>query len=209
MRDFIYPIPLQAWDARRNGNWHSQLVQKHIQCSISRPSLRLVTKEYNKEAITQFVPLNQEQSSGGRWIKHPSLLALSYLLDSMILISFFVFSSPNHHSVLSTPLSCRGAGGESFSLPYILYNKVYSLSFRLLLSVLHSFFLFFLKNLSHSFAGLRKSHTFALAKREHLLRAKLEDVFVALRRKSSLTDFHRQKLQYKRHMLYMVEIQDY
>ena len=74
-----------------------------------------------------------------------------------------------HRSVLSTPLSCRGAGGESFSLPYILYNKVYSPSFRLLLSVLHSFFLFFLKNLSHSFAGLRKSHTFALAKREQLL----------------------------------------
>ena len=31
------------------------------------------------------------------------------------------------------------------------------------------FFLFFLKNLSYSFAGLRKSHTFALAKREQLL----------------------------------------
>ena len=105
--------------------------------------------------------------------------------------------SPLLVQIVSTPLSCRGAVGESFPLPYILYNKVYSPSFRLLLSVLHSFFLFFLKNLSHSFAGLRKSHTFALAKREHLLRAKLEDVFVALRRKSSLTDFHRQKLQYR------------
>ena len=93
-----------------------------------------------------------------------------------------------------SPLLQRGRGRVFLPSLYIIYNKVYSPSFRLLLSVLHSFFLFFLKNLSYSFAGLRKSHTFALAKREHLLRAKLEDVFVALRRKSSLTDFHRQKL---------------
>ena len=40
------------------------------------------------------------------------------------------------------------------------------------------FFIIFLKNLLQSFAGLRKSLTFALAKREHLLRVIMEDVFM-------------------------------
>ena len=112
--------------------------------------------------------------------------------------SFLVFCVFTPPPSVSTVLSRRLGGELAHPRPlYILYNKVYPPLSQLLLSLLPSFFLFFLKNLSYSFAGLRKSHTFALAKREHLLRAKLEDVFVALRRKSSLTDFHRQKLYYR------------
>ena len=64
------------------------------------------------------------------------------------------------------------------SPPYILYNKVSPPSPVRLLSILHSFFSIFLKNLLQSFASLRKSLTFALAKREHLLRVIMEDVFL-------------------------------
>ena len=66
-----------------------------------------------------------------------------------------------------------------FIAPYIiLYNKVYSPSSRHLSPFLPLFFAFFLKNLSQPFASLRKSLTFALAKREHLLRVIMEDVFL-------------------------------
>ena len=83
----------------------------------------------------------------------------------------------------------EGRGGSS----YILYNKVYSPSSRHLSPFLPLFFAFFLKNLLQSFAGLRKSLTFALAKREQLLQT--DGVgFPTQKRKSSLTDFHRQKL---------------
>ena len=68
----------------------------------------------------------------------------------------------------------EGWGGPS----YILYNKVYPPSSRHLYPFLPLFFAFFLKNLLQSFAGLRKSLTFALAKREHLLRVIMEDVFL-------------------------------
>ena len=57
----------------------------------------------------------------------------------------------------------------SFCIPYILYNKVYPPSPVRLLSILHSFFFFFLNFLLCFFGGLRKCCTFALAKREQLL----------------------------------------
>ena len=75
------------------------------------------------------------------------------------------------------PIATRGLAGVGLP-PYILYNKVYSPSSRHLSSFLPLFFAFFLKNLSQPFAGLRKSLTFALAKREHLLRVIMEDVFL-------------------------------
>ena len=69
-------------------------------------------------------------------------------------------------------------GGPGWVPPYIIYNKVSPPSPVRLLSILHSFFAFFLKNLLQPFASLRKSLTFALAKREHLLRVIMEDVFL-------------------------------
>ena len=75
------------------------------------------------------------------------------------------------------PSATRGLAGVG-PPPYILYNKVSPPSPVRLLSILHSFFAFFLKNLLQPFASLRKSLTFALAKREHLLRVIMEDVFL-------------------------------
>ena len=126
--------------------WHSVILLTTLFAPCPRG------RKLMKSTLAHFVPLRQ----GQRARSAEGVDKIANLLTA-------------HRSVLSTLLFCRGAGGESFSLPYILYNKVYSPSFRLLLSVLHSFFLFFLKNLSYSFAGLRKSHTFALAKRERLL----------------------------------------
>ena len=175
--------PLSSLTTHPRPQWQHTLV-----LNDNTPSFSVRTKSpthCSNCTITNFVLLKQgnKRSWGG---------------ISRFLCPFRPLTAPRSSflvQIVSTPLSCRGAGGESFSRPlYILYNKVYPPLPQLLLSLLPSFFLFFLKNLSHSFAGLRKSHTFALAKREHLLRAKLEDVFVALRRKSSLTDFHRQKL---------------
>ena len=83
--------------------------------------------------------------------------------------TFVSFEGSNPHCDART-----GRGGS----PYILYNKVYPPSPVRLLSILHSFFFIFLKNLSQPFASLRKSLTFALAKREHLLRVIMEDVFL-------------------------------
>ena len=83
--------------------------------------------------------------------------------------TFVSFEGSNPHCDART-----GRGGS----PYILYNKVYPPSPVRLLSILHSFFFISLKNLSQPFASLRKSLTFALAKREHLLRVIMEDVFL-------------------------------
>ena len=55
------------------------------------------------------------------------------------------------------------------NLPIYYINNVYLPFFVSLLSLLHPFFVIFLKILSCFFAGLRKSLTFALAKRERLL----------------------------------------
>ena len=81
--------------------------------------------------------------------------------------------------VFRSPLPSPSLPGRAgVGPPYILYNKVYPPSPVLLLSILHSFFFIFLKNLLQPFASLRKSLTFALAKREHLLRVIMEDVFL-------------------------------
>ena len=90
-------------------------------------------------------------------------------LRESIEYTFVSFEGSNPHCDART-----GRGGS----PYILYNKVYSPSSRHLPPFLPLFFAFFLKNLLQPFASLRKSLTFALAKREHLLRVIMEDVFL-------------------------------
>ena len=68
-------------------------------------------------------------------------------------------------SCIRPPLMQRGRE----SLPIYYINKVYLPFSASLLSLLHPFFVIFLNFLSCFFAGLRKSLTFALAKRERLL----------------------------------------
>ena len=137
--------------------------QRTLVLNDNAPSFSVRTKSpthCSKCTITNFVLLKQgNKRSWGGISRFLCPFVLSLLLVHRSLFKLYLL-----------PLSCRGAGGESFSRPlYILYNKVYPPLSQLLLSLLPSFFLFFLKNLSYSFAGLRKSHTFALAKREQLL----------------------------------------
>ena len=75
-------------------------------------------------------------------------------------------------NIVRSPPSCIRSslmqrGRES--LPIYNINKVYLPFSASLLSLLHPFFVIFLNFLSCFFAGLRKSLTFALAKRERLL----------------------------------------